>query len=258
MQAYKNNPALKNCFLAMLSTLRDEIVQRPRSKQGPLTYTCVFCPGMALLGCRKQEHFLHADFENATGIPAVLSCISCFMFAFLKTEPEKQYEWARKYFSVIPVGADLSSVWTRLVQWMLLDKEHGAVNHVRTPQQEGLIRKVAEFYQLDKWHNKEEADLLAFSVKIAVREVYEACSKSRWLDADFHALDIAQSALEVTTLNRIESAGFCVLHFPRIAEAVVTSGEVQEFPGVNQCQKKAYDTAFQLISDKIIDLLQNP
>ena len=141
MQAFHNEPAIKDFFLARIATHRaaDEIRHGYYWENGK---------GCAV-GCTLHSSS-HTAYETKLGIPYVLAHLEDDIFEGLPS-PEDQ-QWPQAFLAAIPVGADLSLVWPRFFLRIATDIEHGLLRHVQAAKhtrQKEAIEKVIQYYE--KW-----------------------------------------------------------------------------------------------------------
>lgn len=97
------------------------------------------------VGC-TLEAYDHAQYPTEWGIPEQIVYLEGRLFE-LSTKADAK-KWPAQFLRAIPVGADLSDVWSKWVQWMLVSADFGVVRYARTEAERGVIEGVAEMYRV--------------------------------------------------------------------------------------------------------------
>ena len=144
MLAYHNDEAVKAKYIARVRMHRalDHLAQGIGwSSGGPGDDRTKGCA----VGC-TLEAYDHARYPVELGVPEVLARLEDQLFE-LQT-PEDAMLWPERFLTAIPVGADLSKVWSQWAIWMLVDETHGVIRHAsgRTDV-EDAIRAVAKLHR---------------------------------------------------------------------------------------------------------------
>lgn len=135
MQAYHNDPAIKEKYLARVRAHKeaDEIVHQ----------WIEWKDGWDAIGCTVHSDD-HKAYETELGIPEVLAHLEDRIFDGLPFDHLAML-WPERFLSAIRVGADLSRVWPQFAVWFLTDPQHGVIrfsNAVTRP----AIQRVADWY----------------------------------------------------------------------------------------------------------------
>lgn len=117
MLAFHNDPKIKEKYIARVKAHADadEIVKGIYWENGK---------GCAV-GC-TIEGSDHSKYETELGIPEILARLEDGLFEEMSNEDAKKFPL--QFLEAIPVGADLSQVFTKLVIWEWEDKKHGLKN----------------------------------------------------------------------------------------------------------------------------------
>lgn len=86
----------------------------------------------------------HNDYETLLGIPLDIAYLEDDIFENLPVDLAKK--WPAKFLSAIRVGADLSSVCSKLAVWLLIDTNYGFISHLESDEQKKFITQVANAY----------------------------------------------------------------------------------------------------------------
>lgn len=139
--AYHGNPQLKAKILAQITAHReaDEILQGAYYRTDGKVQVCA-------VGCVLHDpNGGHEQYEPEFGIPSVLAHLEDGMFESMELEHAK--EWPYRFMNAIQPGADLSGVWPRLIEWMMIDEKWGLVNIVEAPDVKAVVQRVGEAYR---------------------------------------------------------------------------------------------------------------
>jgi len=136
MQAFHNNPAIKEEYLARVRAhaAADEIIKGRYWEGGR---------GCAV-GCTIHSSN-HLDYENLLGIPMQLAYLEDSLFEHLPVTKAKL--WPELFLDSINVGADLSLVFSKFIIRVLGNSERGCIIHAKTPGSEAAINSVINLYK---------------------------------------------------------------------------------------------------------------
>lgn len=95
------------------------------------------------VGC-TLEAYDHSQYPLQLGIPAVLAHLEDVLFETL-SEPDA-LELPQVFLRSVPVGADLSGVWSRFVVWLLTDSRHGLLR-IAEPEERHYVHRVADLFR---------------------------------------------------------------------------------------------------------------
>lgn len=117
MLAFKNKQSIKDKYIARVKAHyeADEIIKGIYWENGK---------GCAV-GC-TIEGSDHSKYEKELGIPEILARLEDGLFEEMSNEEAKSFPL--RFLEAIPVGADLSLVFAKLVIWEWEDKEYGLKN----------------------------------------------------------------------------------------------------------------------------------
>ncbi|MDX1990629.1 MAG: hypothetical protein SFV17_28300 [Candidatus Obscuribacter sp.] len=165
------------------------------------------CKGSAV-GCTVHGS-LFAAYETELGIPAQLAGLVDSFFESISTDMSKV--WPERFLSAIPVGANLSLIWTQFVTWLLLDAGEGVIQFVETDDERRAIQQVAGLYNTGctdrmRWIAAGEEASFYFdgrkNIPYATRALYAAVGTARLA---------AHSSIAALGKNRsIEEAGYAI------------------------------------------------
>lgn len=163
LRAFHGDPAIKQKYLDRVAAHRanDELVRGhywEQDKNGVFRGCAVGCT-LEYVGFD-----LHATYEKELGIPTMLARAEDSIFEHLPIESE-WLAWPTEFLEAIPVGADLSLVWPRLLIWILSDPEYGTRTHclpdgaAATDTIIQLVEAVVrgETTESEAWHEASEA-----------------------------------------------------------------------------------------------------
>ena len=189
LKAFHNDKRIKEKYLARVHAhkLADELEKGYYWEEGK---------GCAV-GCtiHGSDHELY---ETELGIPSVLARLEDKIFEGSSDEWSK--EWPERFLTSIPVGADLSKVATKFIQWLLVDEQHGVIKYAKTEQAIKAIRNVADAYDRDnvtvkEWESLRDAAYAAAGAYAAAdAAAYAAASAVYSADA---VVDAKKKAFEI-------------------------------------------------------------
>jgi hypothetical protein len=133
---------------------------------------------------RRDQHENYEEF----GIPRVLARLEDGIFEGLPRDYAQ--EWPEKFFQAIPVGADLSGVWSQFAQWLLVDAEWGVIKYIKKEEHRKVIQRVADLYAAG---DKATMDEFLEAAR-ACREVRRHYAAANAADAAANAADAAANA----------------------------------------------------------------
>jgi hypothetical protein len=81
-------------------------------------------------------------YANAIQTPLVLA--ELIRSIFIHLPQDQAFNWAIKHLEAIPVGKDLSNVWTEFRKWLVFDSDDGLINYVDQPSIRNLYEKLEE------------------------------------------------------------------------------------------------------------------
>ena len=115
--AFHNDPKIKEKYIARVKAHAeaDEIIKGRYWEDGK---------GRAV-GCTIEGED-HNRYEKELGIPAILAHLEDRLFEDMSNEDAMKFPL--QFLEAIPVGADLSQVFTKLVIWEWEDEKHGLKN----------------------------------------------------------------------------------------------------------------------------------
>jgi len=96
------------------------------------------------IGCLAQGKG-HADVARLLNCPLQIPYLMDVIFECLPIDAARA--WAVDNIEAIPVGADLTHVWPRIVMWLLTDAQYGVMQHANTDEERDAIQGVADVYQ---------------------------------------------------------------------------------------------------------------
>ena len=135
MRAFHNDPKLKDKYVARVKehVTADEIIHGVYWEDGK---------GCAV-GCtiHGRDHRLY---ETELGIPRVLALLEDRIFEGMGNGDSK--EFPLRFISAIDPGADLSLVWPKFANWLLLDPTDGVIKFAKTDKARRAIRAVADLH----------------------------------------------------------------------------------------------------------------
>jgi hypothetical protein len=136
MLAYHNDPALKKAVLAQMAAhaAADELIKGEFWEGG---HGCA-------VGCLTHNSSGgHEEYPARWGIPTALAYLEDGLFEELPLTTAKR--WPVRFLNAIPVGTDLSLVWTRFALEILTDPERGVAQHapLGTPQRVAVEEAIA-------------------------------------------------------------------------------------------------------------------
>ena len=139
MKAFHNEPKIKEKYIARVKAHQkaDEIIKGKYWENGK---------GCAV-GC-TIESSEHLRYETELGIPEVLARLEDGLFEEMSNEDAKKFPL--QFLEAIPVGADLSKVFIKLVIWEWEDEEHGLKNIKEIAEDSELVdccEKVVALYK---------------------------------------------------------------------------------------------------------------
>jgi hypothetical protein len=147
MQAYHNDPALKEQFVTLLKQHQaaDQIVQGTYWSDGHgCAVGCSIESLRQIKGLRSVDHSNHALYEELIGVPRILARLEDGIFEGLPTKAA--HEWPVRFAEAVPVGADLSRVWPQFAVWLLVDPQDGVIKFAKTERSRQAIQEVADLY----------------------------------------------------------------------------------------------------------------
>lgn len=153
MKSFHGKQSIKDNLLAQLRAHRDadEIVKGVYWQFGK---------GCAV-GCTVHSS-KHADYEKMYGIPRILATLEDGIFEALPDKEAKN--WPIEFIEAIPVGVDLSKVWSKFAVFLLTDKKFGVINYTEISKQKILIKKLSDLYsenrkiEIAEWRTATFAD----------------------------------------------------------------------------------------------------
>jgi hypothetical protein len=98
----------------------------------------------------------HKAYEKELGIPMILARLEDGIFESLENGRAKK--WPEQFLSFIPVGADLSLIWSQFAVWLLTDEKWGVIQFAKTPASKKAIQDVSDAYSKVVAGSKEEID----------------------------------------------------------------------------------------------------
>ena len=137
MLAFHNNPSIKEKYLSRVRAHRaaDDIVRgRYGNEEGISGWR-----GCAV-GCTIHGES-HIAYEIELGIPKWLAVTEDNIFEFMSAD--KAPDWPIRFLEAIQVGADLSTVFDRWMQYLLIDDRDGVLQYTDQPGKEA-IQKTAD------------------------------------------------------------------------------------------------------------------
>ena len=147
MQAYHDNPKLKQDFLAELRRHQaaDAFVQGTYGETddtGTFRGCAVGCSIQSLntIQHRQIQRDDHGSYAVTIGIPEPLAYLEDRIFEGLPVKQAKQ--WPLRFAGAITPGADLSLVIPRFMAWLMEDLEQYATDDVKP-----VLRQVGSLYQ---------------------------------------------------------------------------------------------------------------
>ena len=117
MKAFHGDKKIKEKYVARIKahSKADEIVKGIYWQEGK---------GCAV-GCTIEGND-HKRYETELGIPKIIAYLEDGLFEDMSNEEAKKFPL--RFLEAIPVGADLSMVFTKLVIWEWEDENHGLIN----------------------------------------------------------------------------------------------------------------------------------
>jgi hypothetical protein len=139
--AYNGDPKIKETYLARVEAHRkaDQIIKGTYGR-GDWNNGGKGCA----VGCTVHSDE-HIAYEKELGIPRILAHLEDRIFEGASND--WAVRWPGRFLAVIPVGADLSNIWTQFAFWLLVDAHDGVVKYARTEKSITAIRAVAEAYK---------------------------------------------------------------------------------------------------------------
>ncbi|MGI4871323.1 MAG: hypothetical protein ACRYFX_09105 [Janthinobacterium lividum] len=142
LHAFRHEPALKAQCIARVAAHRaaGDLVRGVGVGQA----TPTGWRGSAI-GCSFQTTTApYVAAPTQLGVPPIVAgLLECFFDQL----PDDQYQdWPEQFWQAIPVGADLSGVWPRFVQWLLLDSTHGLRRMAQSPEQGQAVEEAGARY----------------------------------------------------------------------------------------------------------------
>jgi len=161
--AFHGDPKIKAKYLARVKAHRkaDEIVHGYYWKKGK---------GCAV-GCTVHSGD-HRAYETELGIPRILARLEDGIFESLPNGRAK--DWPVEFLTAIPVGADLSRVWSRFAVWLLGDPVDGVIRFAKTDQTRNAILAIVAAYSLEQSPSAREWRELASAARHAAAAAYDA------------------------------------------------------------------------------------
>jgi hypothetical protein len=96
------------------------------------------------IGCTLHSSD-HAAYEQELGIPMILARLEDSIFENLPAG--RAQTWPEEFLASVPVGADLSMVWSRFAVWLMVDECWGVVNFAINEKSREAVRRVAVLYE---------------------------------------------------------------------------------------------------------------
>jgi len=195
MQSYHNSAELKEKIINQLQMHYDldQIIQGTYWENGK---------GCAL-GCimhqnGTEDEGIHISMQKELGIIQPIPRLIDRIFEGLDNEMAK--EFPLKVMKAIPVGNDLSQVWSKFAVWLLIDDEHGVIRHAKTDGAKNAIKNVTNLYErklkCDPIKNQEwrEASRDTYAAVAYAGAAYDAASYVGANAADAYAADAYAAA----------------------------------------------------------------
>lgn len=196
MLAYHNDSAIKTGIIAQLEAHRaaDQLMKGVYWQHGK---------GCAV-GCTVHSGN-HAEYEKRFGIPRVLARLEDRIFEGLPNA--KAMEWPVRFMSAIAPGADLSRVWNRFGNWLLVDNTWGVIRHAKTDVQRAIIREIAQkLMQPDAISESEWRELRRRAAAAAAAAYAAAAYAAAYATAAAYAADAAAAYATAAAPRTGESA----------------------------------------------------
>jgi hypothetical protein len=133
MLAYHNNAKLK----ASMSSDMHFTISEGLIIQGMSFRDVVRCVS-------RVENGSYKTLEEEIGIPSLIAQLAEFIFEGLEYEKAKKF--TTDFLEAIPVGADLSMVWPKLIHYVMVDNEVGLINFVKTEYSKFAIERLAHLF----------------------------------------------------------------------------------------------------------------
>jgi hypothetical protein len=205
--AFHGDPKIKAKYLARVKAHRkaDEIIHGTYWKKGK---------GCAV-GCTIHGSD-HGAYETELGIPRVLAHLEDGIFESLPNGRAK--DWPVEFLTAIPVGADLSRVWSRFAVWLLGDAEDGVIRFAKTDRTRNAILAVVAAYSLEQTPSAREWRELASAARHADAAAYAAYADAAAYAADAAAY-AAYAAAYAYAAAAADAAADAARHQARIKQA---------------------------------------
>jgi hypothetical protein len=157
MLAYHGDPAVKEFYLARVREHQaDQILQN---------YGYWHHNRGCAVGCTVHGDD-HKAYEVELGIPVILARLEDLLFEGMS--PMKSKAWPEQFLTAIPVGADLSQIWSKFANWLLVDTEHGFIAAADSDALLSAITGVANFFASCSSDPAESPDALWAIYDVAV------------------------------------------------------------------------------------------
>ncbi len=141
--AFHGKQEVKDLYLSRVRAHRaaDEIVQSfgywAKDSKGEFKGCAVGCT------LHSGEH---DAYETELGIPVMFAYLEEGIFENMAPEDAKL--WPEQFLNAIPAGADLTSVWPKFAEWLLVDKDNGVIRHAKTDRVKQAIQGVADLFKI--------------------------------------------------------------------------------------------------------------
>ena len=235
MKAYLNDQKIKEDILAQLKSHReaDQIIKGKYWQNGK---------GCAV-GCTIHSGD-HTEYETRFGIPAALAHIEDKIFQGL--ENDKAMLWPERFMSAIPVGADLSLVQWKLLNWILTDeKVNPGINHDLVKKEVAAVAQLMDQMAC----GKDVAEIAASAAWSAERSARSAWSAERSARS---ARSAARSAVSAawSAVSAVSAARSAV-------SAVRSAAWSAAWSAADSAACAAWSASYLAMSEKLIQLLKN-
>ena len=213
MLAFHGKQEIKDAYLAKVKAheLDDEITKGRYWEKGK---------GCAV-GCTIHGNN-HYSYELELGIPAAIARLKDSIFEELPNNIAKGFPL--RFLEAIPVGADLSMVVPKMMLWLLIDENHGAIRH-GSEKGKIAIQAVADLYirkiaggivTVSEWLIAQDSFYDDYAADADYAD-YAADAADAAADADDAAANAAANAAAVAAVAAVDSDAARKSHF--IAQA---------------------------------------
>jgi hypothetical protein len=99
---------------------------------------------VSIIGTHVWE-WVPEEVETGLDIPRVLGHVT-LLIAERYRLLEDQQKWFAEFLEAIPAGADLSGVWPKFAEWLLVDRQDGIIKYANTKRMREPIIQAAKLY----------------------------------------------------------------------------------------------------------------